>query len=309
MKLRYIASAIVACTMALTSAAQDCTLHLCIGQIDQEIPDAVAHLLETRLQAAVSENGVAADDNFTQFFVAVKADHIYRETLPGPPRQDAVHTMLTFYIGDMNDKKVFASTSFEVRGVGEGEQRAYINALKNINGANQQIRKFLQQGRQKVISYYDKNYQQILAKAARAAQMHEYAEALYYVSSVPECSQAYDKVAPMVMKYYQMYIDYDAQLLLRQAQNAWAQHPDAQGAAEAMALLNRIEVGAACESQAAALAREIASKIRSDWTFENRQKYNDQLDLQKRNIEAARAVGVAWGSHQPSRETVINWIR
>ena len=50
-------------------------------------------------------------------------------------------------------------------------------------------------------------------------------------------------------------------------------------------------------------------QVKSDRDFEYRQKYNDQIDLERRRIEAARAVGVAWGNGQKPTTTNIAWIR
>lgn len=51
---------------------------------------------------------------------------------------------------------------------------------------------------------------------------------------------------------------------------------------------------------------EIKKQIRSDIDFEMRDKYKDSIDLEKRRIDAARAVGVAFGNGQQPQTTNLN---
>ena len=46
----------------------------------------------------------------------------------------------------------------------------------------------------------------------------------------------------------------------------------------------------------------------SDWDFENREKYKDEAGLKKQRIEAARAIGVAFGNGQQPVTTNITWL-
>lgn len=53
---------------------------------------------------------------------------------------------------------------------------------------------------------------------------------------------------------------------------------------------------------------EIKQKVTSDWNFENREKYKDEAGLKKQRIEAARAIGVAFGNGQQPVTTNITWL-
>ena len=60
-----------------------------------------------------------------------------------------------------------------------------------INGNNVKIQEFIREGKEKIISWYNSNYRQILVKAQKSASMHEYDAALYYVTRVRDkfCSK------------------------------------------------------------------------------------------------------------------------
>ena len=62
------------------------------------------------------------------------------------------------------------------------------------------------------------------------------------------------------------------------------------------------------EGEAKALYNEIKQKVTSDWDFENREKYKDEAGLKKQRIEAARAIGVAFGNGQQPVTTNITWL-
>ena len=82
----------------------------------------------------------------------------------------------------------------------------------------------------------------------------------------------------------------------------------AEGASKAFDWLVFIEPGSSCEGEAKALYNEVKQKVTSDWDFENREKYKDEAGLKKQRIEAARAIGVAFGNGQQPVTTNITWL-
>ena len=57
------------------------------------------------------------------------------------------------------------------------------------------------------------------------------------------------------------------------------------------------------------LYKDIKAKMKDDWNFEMREKYKDDIALRKQAIEAARAVGVAFGEGQQPQTTNLMWMR
>jgi hypothetical protein len=56
------------------------------------------------------------------------------------------------------------------------------------------------------------------------------------------------------------------------------------------------------------LYQEIKGKVLDDWKFEMK-KYQDGVDIQKLQIDAARQIGVSYGNHQPTQTTNIEFLR
>lgn len=302
---------VIAILCIALNAKGECNIHMMVTPISQgeEVPDGVNDMLMTRLISAIAKTDVTADEYYGRFFITGKFNHIYKSVVAGPPSQSVLHTMLTLYVGDIVSKQTFSTATFELRGVGTSEHRAYLNSLSSINSRNKEFEKFIREGEKKIISYYNENYRTILEQANRAASLRNYEEALYHACSIPECCVGYAEAENVVLSIFQKYIDFNGLKLLNSARAAWGTSPDERGAEEAYAYLIQIDPSSKCYSDAQSLGREISSKIHRNWDFENIQKYEDEVDIRKREIEAARAVGVAYGQGQQPQTTNLMWLK
>lgn len=309
---RFFLISLLSCLLGGTTAyAQDCDIHLMAieANTDEKMPEAAGEYLFNRLCTAVTGDGISATGQYAQFFIAAKALPIYEQVVPGAPVKTAMTLSLNLYIGDYWGEKVFDRMAIEVRGVGESRERAYLNAFRSLNKNNQQIADFLRKGKQRIIAYYDAEYNNIIREAQRESALRNYERALFLLGAVPVCCNGYEAVADELVKTYHAYIDYNCDRLLMQARNAWAVSPDQKGAAEAARILNQLEPDAACYGDAMDLYKEIKAKMKDDWNFEMREKYKDEIAIRKQTIDAARAVGVAFGEGQQPQTTNLMWMR
>lgn len=308
--MRKILSIIFAAAFATQLSAQ-CPLFFSVANSEQspEVSGADIEYLNERLTQLASAEGFVSAPGMTQFAITAKFNKIYQETLAGPPVQTAVRTYLTLYAVDSADKSIYASESFELRGTGTSESRAYINALRQLSPNNKKITGFFASARKKILDYYDNSYPQILAKAKKFAERHDYEAALWYASKIPECSKGYGEASQLQLEYFKKYIDARGLDLYTRANAFWSTSPDAEGAQQAYALLAEIDPDAACYGQALKLMQEMKTELKSDKEFEMRTKYADALDIDRRRLDAAREVGVAYGKGQQPSTTYINWIK
>lgn len=308
---RFLLISLLSCLLGGMACAQDCDIHLMAIEAnpDGEMPEAAGEYLFNRLCTAITGDGISATGQYAQFFIAAKALPLYEQAVTGAPVKTALTLSLNLYIGDYWGEKVFDRMSLEIRGVGESRERAYLNAFRSLNKNNQQVANFLEKGKQRIIAYYDAEYNNIIREAQRESALRNYERALFLLGAVPVCCNGYDAVADELVKTYHEYIDYNCDRLLMQARNAWAVHPDQRGATEAARILNQLEPDAACYGDAMDLYREIKDKMKDDWNFEMREKYKDSIELRKQTIEAARAVGVAFGEGQQPQTTNLMWMR
>ena len=155
------------------------------------------------------------------------------------------------------------------------------------------------------IQYFDKNYNQLLAKARTAAGQNDYEQAMYYASLIPQCSSGYSAAENALLNYYLADIDREGEKLLGEAQRAFAADPNRTGAEAAFSFIRRIDPSSKVYKQAENFVKEIKKQVKVEYDFEVHEKYKDELDIQKRRIDAARQIGVAYGNG-PKHNTTTN---
>lgn len=301
----------MAMAVAAGVSAADCELLMSTIPVEQgeDVPESISSRLMSKLRTAMSQYGVVASDGETQFFVTGRFDNSYLDvTSAGTQRNYMVKTTLKVYIGDMFNKKEFASAEFQLKGVGKTLERAYSRALSSLGNDNIELVGFIEEGKSKIIDYFNKNYTTYLNRARTALKAREYGEAFYYAVSVPECCKGYSEALDLVNTIYLDKINYEGKMLLAQARGEWAADPTATGASAAYDYLVQIDPSASCYSEAVSFGKDIQKFVRADWEFENKEKYRDEVELEKKRIDAAREIGVAWANNQPKENTKIYWL-
>lgn len=305
-----IKMAALALACSLNLAAADCDLDIQViapDPVESEISEATAKAVASRLTRALTRDHIVADENYGQFCLTVDFSHLYKDTRPGPPIQYEIRTEMTLKVATVVGHSVFDTETIELRGAGTSEQRAFINALSAINAKNQTIENFINRAQRKAISYFDKNYKQLLAKARRAATMRDYEQAFYYATLIPACCIGYDEASDFTLGIYQAYIDLEGTKLLNQAKAEYAALPNGEGARRAYQFINRIDPASSAYQPAMSLAEEITKKSHEEYNFEAHQKYEDEQEIKRLKIDAAKAIGVAYGKGQKDSTTNILW--
>lgn len=309
--MKKIFSIVIAALMsAVMFAAETEFLPISVYAADhsENFPEGAKAMMENKLTQLLTRNGIAGMDYLGQFVLTVTTTPLDKDIIAGPPSKIAEKMEMNLYIVDAYAKTIFSSTSFSVRGLGETENKCYLNAISRMPLQSPQIAQFIQEGKEKIIGYYDHEGEALIKKAQFLAKQKKYNEALFQVTLIPQQSKHYDAALAAGLEIYQQYIDNECNINLAAARQAWAAHQNAYGAAAAGEYLAKILPDAGCYGDAMALYKEIKGKVLDDWKFEMK-KYQDGVDLEKQRIEAARAVGVAYGTHQPNKEINIDFIR
>lgn len=293
--------ALAAATIA--NAQGECSIDVSVADITKGdvVPAAINSKLEGKLTQAISKAGLTSAPYDSRFFVAGRFDDAFNDISGGPSQKVYVKTTLTLYIGDADEQKIFASEAFELNGVGGSDQQAYTRALGKLNATNPKLVEFLRNGKQKIIDYFDANYQSYINNARKAMAARDFDEALYYATAIPSCCKGYDQANALAMQIYKQSMNHSAQQLLAKARAAWAADPSADGAAEAHSFLSQIDPESSCYAEAQALSKQISQTTQKQWEFENVTKYNNEVELQKQRINAAKEVAVAWAKSRPKQ--------
>lgn len=257
------------------------------------IPSGAASTLENKMRQIVTQNGLGASEYGSRFAILPGINILSKDITPTAPPQQALTVEFVFYIVDGVSQTIFSQTSVEFKGVGQSEEKAMIQVIRNINPKMGQFKGFVEKGKEKIIEYYNSKCDVFLKNAQSLAGQRKYEEALYILSSVPDvCRECYDRSADLSIEIYKQYDDYTCGQYLAAARAAWA-NIDHDKAAENLAY---ITPDSKCYPEATALADEIKKKLLEDgkvWDFKMK-RYNDSVDLEKQMLQTIRDIGVAY---------------
>ena len=287
-----------------------------------EIPKASSQFLKSRMEQALTNNGLGSMNRADRFVMLAKCNILEKDVAPTTPPRINQKVEVTFILGDAVENKTYASTTFELSGIGINETKAWQTALTGIKPSNPLFKQLFEEASEKIEAYYAGNCESIIAKAQTLASTGKSDEAIATLMNVPDiCSDCYEKAMTAVSEIYQNKINGEGAALLAKAKNAWSSSSDEKGANLAMSYLNEIPVTSASFPDAEVLAATISKKLSSDkereWQLKL-QKYNDDKEFRTREqansharsmatIAAARSVAEKWAENQPETKVYYNW--
>ncbi len=275
-----------------------------------ELTSEVKNNLLTKLEQITSSNGMGGSQINPRFIITANVTIGSKDIIAGPPQMLAQNLELTLFIGDAITNTIFSTISFSLKGVGTNENKAYIDAFKNINPKNKEVVAFLEEGKTKIINYYSTNCDFILKDAQALTKQEKYDEAIYKLSLVPDvCKECYFKCIDTLTTIYQKKIDTDCKIKLNQAKSLWLADLSQNGAEKAGAILSTIKPMASCQDDIAYFIKTIDTKLNADekarWEFKMKQ-YKDSIELEKTRINSYREVANEYARNQPSTVTYNN---
>lgn len=265
-------------------------LNTYIPEQSEPIPDQAKSLLENKLSQIASSNGMGGSAINPRFVIMANIAVLTKDIVPGPPQMLSYNLEVTFFIADAIDLKKFANATIEIKGVGTNENKAYIDAIKKINVKNKNIITFIEEGKSKIIDFYNTQCDFIIKDAESYSKKGEYDAAILKLVTVPDvCEKCYITCMDKMNEIYQQKIDKECLLIMREANNVWLANPNANGAEKVAEILNKISPFSTCEPDASMLMKKIENKLaateKANWDFKM-QKYNDAIKLKEKAIAA-----------------------
>jgi len=272
-----------------------------IPQQPEEISDVVLEALTDKLNMVTIGSGLGSDNS--RFIITSKITVLKKEITSTAPAMVALQLNLSFYIGDGIEGTKFAGFSTTTKGVGNSEIKAYLSAVKTINTNDQKFKNLIEQGKNKIIEFYNSKCDFIVKQSETLAGVEKYDEAIYNLVSVPEiCKDCYDKCMNSVIPIYKKKIDMQCNIALAKAKNVWNAGQNIAAADEVATILSKINPSASCFSEVQKFSNIVSKRIleldKREWNFILKQQ-QDEVDIRKAAINAAREVGVAFGNNQP----------
>jgi predicted Rdx family selenoprotein len=276
------------------------------------IPTEAKKALETKLNQITTNNGMGGSAVNPRFIITAVLNVETKDIIPGPPQLIAQNIDVTFFVGDAITNTVFSNTVVSIKGVGTNENKSLIDAIKNINPKNKEISAFLEEGKNKIISFYTTQCDFIIKDAETLAKQQKFDEAIYKLALVPEvCKECYFKCLDNLTTIYQQKIDADCKVKLAKAKLLWSGQQNQNKAEEVIEILSEIHPNANCYTDVSNFAKQISNKLKADEKAKlelGLKKYNDKITLEKQQINTYKEIAVEYAKNQPKTITYSNLI-
>jgi hypothetical protein len=255
------------------------------------IPTEAKEVLKSKLDQISSSNGLGGNQINPRFIITANIVVGTKDIIAGPPQMIAQNLGVTLFIGDAISNTILSNLNIELKGVGTNENKAIIDAIKNINPKNKEIVTLLEEGKTKIINYYSTNCDFILKEAQTLAKQEKFDEAIFKLALVPEvCKECYFKCLDTLSVIYQKKIDADCKIKFNKAKNIWNANQNPEGAEKAGDLLSTINPQSNCQTEVNTLMKTINAKLKADekarWEFKMKQ-YEDKITAQKEQVRIA----------------------
>lgn len=261
--------------------------------------------LESKIIQITTKAGLSAS-GYNQTFVIYPKFAIYStDVVEGGMQNITVTTCeLSLYIKQVSNNLLFSSVSKNLKGSGKNKELAITNAISQIPTTDKAFVTFIDEGKQKIIAYYEANCDNIIKKADGFIQTQQYDQALGLLMSIPEEIQScHDKV---IEKSVATFKAYQNQVCAEQIQQAKAKSA-AQDYDGALEILASIDPSAKCYNESQTMIKSVETKVSAEvkkqWDFQMKQ-YNDAVSLEKQRIEAIKEIAVSYYKSQP---TTVNY--
>jgi hypothetical protein len=218
------------------------------------LPPSAKRMLNNKLSQIVSKNGMGGSSLNPRFIITPNITVLTKDITATAPPMHTYTLEITFYIGDGIEGTLFASTSMELKGVGTTETKAYIGALKRINPKNPIFKDFIEEGKTKIIEYYNSKCDFIQKEATSKADKKEFDEAIAGLLAVPEvCKECYMACQNLSVEIYKKKLENECteniqKAIVAKTNNKWD---------EAASLLTKILPDVSCFDDAQKLLKEI----------------------------------------------------
>ena len=161
---------------------------------DNAMPASAKSMLESKIRKICTLNGLAGEGSNPMFSIRATVDVLSKDLTATAPPMHALSLTVNMFIVDNATGNVFSQTSVDVKGAGQNESKAYAQAIKSLDPKRGQFKAFVEQGKNKIIEYYNSQCDMIISRANALKAQGRDGDASALLYSVPEvCKECYDR--------------------------------------------------------------------------------------------------------------------
>lgn len=304
---KFISILVLFLSISVYGQENDLALTVIVPESSTYLSNDQLQKLQTKMTQLVNTNGMAAVDYSTNFVIYPVVNIEDESVVEGGMQNIYVATLdIVFNIKQLDNNLMFGSWAKSLKGSGKNKDLAISNAISQLKSNDTDFKKFITEGKKKLVDYYVSNCSKILEKADFAAQNSRYDEAIALLYAVPqEASSCYNSAQNKALIYYKKYQTKICGQKIQDAKLELAGN-------NYMGVLNTlryIDVESPCGKEVQSLMSQAASKVDAE---EKKHfdicmmVYKDAVALEKMRIEAVKEIGKAYYSNQPKSITYNN---
>ena len=288
------------------------------------MPNGICEILTQKLSNIISQNGIQSQMGQSRFILTCNVTEESKNVLSTSPVQIAYVLDIYLFIGDGETGTKYISQSFRTKGVGTTEEKAYRNAVKNMQSKSDQMTTFVGKGKARIIEYYENNKEQILSSIRACVNGKDLEQAAYELCLIPQECSYYSDVQTLLGKVNGRIVDNKSADIFLQAKSVWSSEQNESTANQVAGLINQIDANASCYSEAhkflqsvtermeqlnnrewAARQRQLAHEREMEKVRENNRSTETQMRIKAQRdtniatIKAVRDVAVEYAKHRP----------
>jgi hypothetical protein len=200
-----------------------------------------------------SKNGLASYGS--RFIMYPRVDILTQDIIASAPPKHAYTLNVSLRIADNMTQTIYSTTDITLKGVGNNKTKAYISALKGLSYRHRDVKDFIEEGKNRIVEYYNSQCDFIIKEAEALAGRKAYDEAIYTLISIPSvCKDCYMKGQDASMDVYKQKLENECMQNIAYARAAKAKNdydlaasylsgilPDVSCYTDAQSLLKEIE--------------------------------------------------------------------
>lgn len=247
--------------------------------------------LNSKLSNILSANDIKQQMGPSRFVLTGNIVPITKDVVSSAPPQIAYTLNVNLHIGDGETGTKYISETFQVKGVGVTEEKAYLAAIKNLQAKTTRMSHFVKNGKERIIEFYEDNKNHFFAQVNNAITNGNYDEAIYILCSLPmECSYNAE-IEQKINQVYQDMIDSNCIPIFNEAKATWAANQNEEGANKVIALISQIDPKVSFFQEVQDFINIVNTKInlineRAYATYQKNLEHRHEMD--KLELEASR---------------------
>lgn len=256
----------------------------------EKLSESASKLVETKLTQILTANGIAGEMQNPRFAIVPRVQILSKNVTGTAPTMHANSYQVTFYVGDVRSKTLFASTSVEFKGVGETESEAFTVGFQSLKNTDKALQKMIATGKEKIIAFYNAQCETILNEAQTLATQKKYSEAIAQLLLVPaECKDCFEKAQKAIEPIYKAETERTCNEILAKMKAELGKYEDA----KALDIYTQIPQDAPCFKEANAIVQKHLANLKPEEKRKfdlEREKYKDEQTHKIAKIKAIQQV-------------------